>query len=143
LDVIRIALPPLRDRGKDILLLASHMLAKYAAELGKPAPRLADETINAFTEYYWPGNVRELENVVLRLVAMSESDVVDVTQLPSAMRFRVAGGAGLDRTLEEVEIEHIVRVLESVGGNKSRAAKVLGIDVKTLREKLKRREAGL
>ena len=143
LDVIRIALPPLRDRGKDILLLASHMLAKYAAELGKPAPRLADETINAFTEYYWPGNVRELENVVLRLVAMSESDVIDVTQLPSAMRFRVAGGAGLDRTLEEVEIEHIVRVLESVGGNKSRAAKVLGIDVKTLREKLKRREAGL
>jgi two-component system response regulator HydG len=143
LDVIRIALPPLRDRGNDILLLASHMLAKYAAELGKPAPRLADETINAFTEYYWPGNVRELENVVLRLVAMSESDVIDVTQLPSAMRFRVAGGAGLDRTLEEVEIEHIVRVLESVGGNKSRAAKVLGIDVKTLREKLKRREAGL
>ncbi len=143
LDVIRIGLPPLRDRGNDILLLASHMLAKYAAELGKPAPRLADEAINAFTEYYWPGNVRELENVILRLVAMSESDVIDVTQLPSAMRFRVAGGAGLDRTLEEVEIEHIVRVLESVGGNKSRAAKVLGIDVKTLREKLKRREAGL
>jgi two-component system response regulator HydG len=143
LDVIRIDLPPLRDRGNDILLLASHLLAKYAAELGKPAPRLADEAISAFTEYYWPGNVRELENVVLRLVAMSENDVIDVTQLPSAMRFRVAGGAGLDRTLEEVEIEHIVRVLESVGGNKSRAAKLLGIDVKTLREKLKRREAGL
>jgi two-component system response regulator HydG len=143
LDVIRINLPPLRERGRDILLLVSHMLAKYAGELDKTPPRLSDEAIEAFEEYYWPGNVRELENVVLRLVAMSESDTIDVTQLPSAMRFRVVGGAGLDRTLEEVEIEHIVRVLESVGGNKSRAAKILGIDVKTLREKLKRRSVGL
>ena len=142
LDVIRVQLPPLRERGGDILLLAGHLLSKYAAELGKAAPSLSDEAIKAFTDYYWPGNVRELENVIVRQVAMSDSDVIDVTQLPSAMRFRVHG-AGLRRTLAEVELEHIVRVLESVGGNKSRAAKILGIDVKTLREKLKRREAEL
>jgi two-component system response regulator HydG len=142
LDVIRIDLPPLREREDDILLLASYLLEKYAGELGKPAPRLSDEAIAAFRGYGWPGNVRELENVVLRLVAMSERDVIDVTQLPSAMKFRVRGG-GLNRTLEEVELEHIVRVLESVGGNKSRAAQILGIDVKTLRQKLKRRETGM
>jgi two-component system response regulator HydG len=142
LDVIRVQLPPLRERGDDILLLAGHLLSKYAAELGKAAPSLSDEAIKAFTNYYWPGNVRELENVIVRQVAMSDSDVIDVTQLSSAMRFRVQG-AGLRRTLAEVELEHILRVLESAGGNKSRAAKILGIDAKTLREKLKRREAEL
>ncbi len=138
-DVIRIEMPPLRERGDDVLLLAGHFLAKYAAELGRPAPHFTDGVIEAFEEYDWPGNVRELENAVLRLVTMVEGDVIDLQDLPSQMRFHLRAGAGLNRTLKEVEVEHVVNVLESVGGNKSRAAKILDIDVKTLREKLKRR----
>jgi DNA-binding NtrC family response regulator len=138
-DVIRIEMPPLRERGGDVLLLAGHFLAKYAAELGRPAPHFTDGVIEAFEEYDWPGNVRELENAVLRLVTMVEGDVIDLQDLPSQMRFHLRAGAGLNRTLKEVEVEHVVNVLESVGGNKSRAAKILDIDVKTLREKLKRR----
>ena len=91
----------------------------------------------ALANYYWPGNVRELENVVQRIVVMSDRDVVDVPDLPSLMRFSAMRGARLRRTLQEVEIEHIRNVLETVSGNKTRAAEILGIDRKTLREKLK------
>jgi two-component system response regulator HydG len=142
LDVIRILVPPLRERGDDVLLLAGYFLAKYAAELGKPTPRLSDEAIEAFRKYDWPGNVRELENAILRLVTMGEAVVIDVSDVPSQMRFQLRAGAGLTRKLEEVELEYIANVLDSVGGNKSRAAKILGIDVKTLREKLKQVKAG-
>jgi two-component system response regulator HydG len=137
LDVIRVFVPPLRERGDDVLLLAGFFLAKYAAEFGKPTPRLSDEVIEAFKRYDWPGNVRELENAILRLVSMIETNTVDVSDLPSQMRFQLRPGAGLGRKLKEVELEYVVSVLDSVGGNKSRAAKILGIDVKTLREKLK------
>jgi len=88
-------------------------------------------------KYSWPGNVRELENLVQRLVVMTEGDVIDVPDLPSAMRFSLAPEMGLNRTLAEVEAEHIRNVLDSVGGNKTRAAQILGIDRKTLRERLK------
>jgi DNA-binding NtrC family response regulator len=142
LDVIRILVPPLRARGDDVLLLAGHFLAKYAAELGKPAPRLSDEVIEVFKRYDWPGNVRELENAILRLVSMTEADVIDTPDLPSQMRFRLRPGGGLGRKLKEIELEYVVSVLDSVDGNKSQAAKILGIDVKTLREKLKQAKSG-
>ena len=87
-------------------------------------------------DYHWPGNVRELQNVVHRLVVMSEGDTIDVTDMPSLMRFSVPAAAGLDRTLAQVESEYIRNVLASMGGNKTRAARALGIDRKTLRRKL-------
>jgi two-component system response regulator HydG len=87
--------------------------------------------------YYWPGNVRELENVMQRLVVMTDGSLIDVPDLPSLMRFTASHQTGLHRTLAEVEAEHIRNVLSSVGGNKTRAAEILGIDRKTLREKLK------
>jgi len=138
LAVITINIPPLRERGDDVLLLTSFFTEKYAQESGKAALRLSDEAIEVIKEYNWPGNVRELENVIQRFTVMAENDVVDVRDLPSLMRYRSAAGSGLKRTLREAEAEHIANVLASVGGNKSRAASILGIDRKTLREKLKR-----
>jgi len=90
--------------------------------------------------YYWPGNVRELKNIIQRLVIMNESDVIDVPDLPQLMRFSAMQNTGFNRSLAEVEVEYISNVLASVNGNKTRAAKILGIDRKTLREKLKDNE---
>jgi len=138
LDVLTIELPPLRERGNDILLLAQHFAVKFAEESGKPAPKFSDRALKVLHDYDWPGNVRELENVIQRLVVMNESDTIEVADLPNLMHFSALRETGLDRTLEEVESKYIRSVLESVGGNKSRAAKTLGIDRKTLREKLAR-----
>ncbi len=137
LNVVPISIPPLRERGDDVLLLARHFTERFARELGKQEPRFSDEALRAFRGHGWPGNVRELENVIQRLVVMAEGDRVDVPDLPSMMRYSVPREAGLDRTLAEVETEHISNVLASFGGNKTRAAEILGIDRKTLREKLK------
>lgn len=137
LNVIPIRIPPLRERGDDILALIHHFAAVYAAEAGRDAPHFSDRALASLRAYHWPGNVRELQNVVQRLVVMSERDGIDVTDLPELMRFSALRGTGLHRTLAEVEAEHIRLVLDSVAGNKTRAAGILGIDRKTLREKLK------
>jgi two-component system response regulator HydG len=138
LNVISITIPPLREREDDILLLTQHFTSEYANELGRPTPRYSDNALKVLRNYYWPGNVRELENVIQRIVVMTEGDLIEVPDLPSLMRFSALRGAGLDRTLAEVEAEYIRNVLASVDGNKTRAADVLGIDRKTLREKIKR-----
>jgi DNA-binding NtrC family response regulator len=137
LSVITISIPPLRERGDDMILLARHFAAKFAKEAEKPVPVFADGVLKIFRDYYWPGNVRELENITQRLVVMTDGDRIDIPDLPSFMRFSVAKEAGLNRTLSEVEVEYIRNVLAHAGGNKTRAAKILGIDRKTLREKLK------
>ncbi|HYL82220.1 MAG TPA: sigma-54 dependent transcriptional regulator [Candidatus Acidoferrum sp.] len=137
LNVIAIEVPPLRERGNDVLLLARHFAEKYARDLGRPVPRFSDAVLESLLAYPWPGNVRELENIVQRLVVMTEGEVIDVPSLPSVMRFSAPRSAGLHRTLAEVQAEHIRAVLDSVGENKTLAAKILGIDRKTLREKLK------
>lgn len=138
LSVIRIDVPPLRQRGDDILLLAHHFAARYAKESGRSEPRFTDETLEVLKGYSWPGNVRELENIIQRLIVMNEGGVVDVPDLPDLMRFSAFQQTGLHRTLDDVEAEHIRNVLVSVDGNKTRAAEILGIDRKTLREKLKK-----
>jgi DNA-binding NtrC family response regulator len=137
LNVIMIFMPPLRERGDDILLLVRHFIAKFSAELGKAPPCLSDEAIQSLYNYNWPGNVRELENVMQRLVIMTDGDIVEVSDLPYLMRFSVLRKIGFTRPLAEVEKEYINNVLASVGGNRTRAAEILGIDRKTLREKLK------
>ncbi len=140
LNVITIVIPPLREREDDILLLANHFLTKFAAESGKPPHRFSDEALQSLRSYNWPGNVRELENVIQRLVVMTDGDLIEVPDLPSLMRFSALRKTGFTRTLAEVECEYITNVLASVDGNKTRAAEILGIDRKTLREKLKRAE---
>ncbi|MFC1888855.1 sigma-54-dependent transcriptional regulator [Thermodesulfobacteriota bacterium] len=138
LNVINLDIPPLRDRDNDILLLVHHFVSKYAKEYGKTTPRFSDNALKVLKNYYWPGNVRELENVIQRLVVMTEGDFLEVPDLPSLMRFSALRETGLDRTLAEVEAEYIRNVLASVAGNKTRASGILGIDRKTLREKLRR-----
>lgn len=139
LNVITIALPPLRERHDDVLLLAKHFAQRFAREFGRSDTRFSNRALSVLRDYDWPGNVRELENVIQRLVLMTEGNLIDVPDLPSIMRFSALRRTGLDRTLAEVELEHISNVLESVNGNKSRAAEILGIDRKTLREKMRRK----
>lgn len=140
LNVITIDIPPLRDRGDDILLLTQHFATKFANELSKSKPRFSENALHVLRSYHWPGNVRELENVIQRLVVMTEGDLIEVPDLPSLMRFSALQKMGLNRPLAEVEAEYIHNVLASVGGNKTRAAEILGIDRKTLREKLNKIE---
>ncbi len=137
LNVLNIKIAPLRERGDDILLLARHFGAMFAEEHGKPAPEFSDEALRVLKGYKWPGNVRELRNVIKRLVVMSDEKLIEVPDLPQLMRFSALRESGLNRTLQEVEAEHLKNVLASVDGNKTRAAEILGIDRKTLREKLK------
>lgn len=139
LNVMHIAIPPLRERDDDILVLTNHFARKLSEETGTEPPEFTDKALQAFRDYAWPGNVRELENLIHRLVVMTAGSVVDVVDLPSLMRFSAERTAGLHRTLAEVEVEHIRNVLASVDGNKTKAAAILGIDRKTLREKLRQR----
>ena len=138
LYVIAIDIPPLRERDNDILLLTHHFIAKFADEFNKPIPQISNNTLRVLRKFNWPGNVRELENVIQRLIAMMEDGPIEAVDLPSMMRFSAFRKAGVNRTLAEVEAEHIRNVLSVLGGNKTKAAELLGIDRKTLREKLKR-----
>jgi len=140
LNVITIDIFPLREREEDILLLVKHFAIRFAKEFGKPTPRFSENALQVLKSYYWPGNARELENIIQRLVIMSEGDIIDVPDLPSLMRFSALRGVGANRTLAAVEAEYILSVLASVGNNKTKAAEILGIDRKTLREKLKKIE---
>jgi len=138
LNVIEISMPTLQERGDDVLLLARHFALKYAKEVEKPEPNFSDRSLEILRNYAWPGNVRELENVIHRLVVMTDSDTIDVPDLPELMRHARVRERGVNRTLEEVEAAHIRSVMASVKGNKTQAADILGIDRKTLREKIKR-----
>ena len=139
LSVITIKVPPLRERNNDILLLAAHFAEVYAAASSRAtAPRLNRGARAALKRYGWPGNVRELENLIHNLVFMTDNEVIAVPDLPEIMRFQVEREPELGRTLAEVEADYFQKVLASVSGNKTRAAEILGIDRKTLREKLKR-----
>jgi DNA-binding NtrC family response regulator len=141
LVVIDLFVPPLRERQEDILLLARHFLAKFAKELNRPIPALSDGVLETFRHYSWPGNVRELENLIQRLLVIVDKQAIEVPDLPGPMRFHVPKRHEPLGTLAQVETEHIRRVLEATDGNKTLAADILGIDRKTLREKVKK--AGL
>lgn len=138
INVITVEIPPLRERGDDILLLTHFFTNKFAKELGKTTLRFSDNALQVLKNYHWPGNVRELENVIQRLVVMTEGTLIEVPDLPSLMRFSALRENGFNRTLAEVEFDYIQNVLTSVNGNKTRAAEILGIDRKTLREKLQK-----
>jgi len=137
LNVITIDLPPLRDRGNDIILLINYFVDKFGKDLEKPLPHFSENALQALRNYHWPGNVRELENVVQRLVVMTDSEVIETSDLPSLMRFSALTKIGFNRTLAQVELEYIQNVLSSVDGNRTKAAQILGIDRKTLRDRLK------
>jgi two-component system response regulator HydG len=141
LDVIDIRLPPLCDRREDIIPMIHHFAGTLSEQAGRTPLRFTDDALDAMQNHNWPGNIRELENLIQRLVVICETDDVDISDLPPSMRFSLKPRDNTLKTLADVEAEHILTVLDNTGGNKSRAADILGIDRKTLREKLKRIQA--
>jgi DNA-binding NtrC family response regulator len=142
INVVTIRLPPLRERPSDIPLLARHFLAKYAARERRADTSVAREAMEALERYPWPGNVRELENVIERALALSKDGVVLVSDLPPEVPgIQAVPPPGLvdDRpTLSELERRYIEMILRETGGNKKRAAEILGIDRRTLYRTLER-----
>jgi two-component system, NtrC family, response regulator AtoC len=142
LKVMEVDLPPLRDRKEDILLLAKLFLQEFNKEFNKRVQKLHPKTEDLLQNYGWPGNVRELKNVIERSVILTQGEIVQPEHLP--LELREGGKTALPErsslgkmSLEEMEKMHITEVLNSVGGNKSQAAKILNISRSTLREKLK------
>jgi DNA-binding NtrC family response regulator len=144
LNVFALHLPPLRQRRDDIPLLIEAFLARGAAQRGEAPKRLSEDALHAMMLYGWPGNVRELENALERAVILTKGEVIDVTHLPERVTERRAEQLVSDRTpasnptLDAVERAYILWVLQTEGGNKSRAAESLGIDPSTLYRKLSR-----
>lgn len=145
INVVQIALPPLRARGGDILPLALEFIRRYAADARKNVKGFSKEVADRLTAYAWPGNVRELQNSMERAVALTSLEEICVDDLPEKIRdyrFSHVVVAGNDPTelvpLEEVERRYILRVLEAVAGNKTAAARILGMERKTLYRKLER-----
>jgi len=136
INVVTIEIPPLRAREGDIPLLVRHFAEKFASELGKTVPRFSAKALEAMQTYAWPGNARELENAIQRVVVMNDEQIIEVPDLPSFARFSALRTTGVNRTLAEVEADHIRNVLANAGGNRTQAAQILGIDRKTLRKKI-------
>ena len=145
LNVVRIELPPLRARGGDILLLAQRFLEHHAGRAKKSVTGLTSASAARLLSYPWPGNVRELQNCIERAVALTLHERIDVDDLPDAVRTHHRSQISLGGddpsqfgTLEELERRYILRVMEAVGGHRTRAARILGLDRKTLYRKLGR-----
>jgi transcriptional regulator with GAF, ATPase, and Fis domain len=140
---VTLKIPPLRERPQDIAMLATHFLKQYAERLGREVPRLAKETIDVLCSYSFPGNVRELEGEMARLVAVSPpGDAITPDLLTPRIRNRNGSGTLTSKlqpmSLSEAEKQLIVTVLEHTGGNRTRAAEVLGISREGLRVKMQR-----
>lgn len=137
INVIEVRVPALRDRPDDLAPLVEHLLVKYGARLGKVGYRVSAEAMAELRRHTWPGNVRELQNVIERALVLGTGPVIGVDDLPDSFRempFKPAGIAG--RRLADIEREHIIRTLGAVAGNKAAAARVLGVNRKTLYRKL-------
>jgi DNA-binding NtrC family response regulator len=145
INVIHVDLPPLRSRGTDVLTLAQHFLGRYALRAGKDVRGISPTAAQRLCDYEWPGNVRELRNCMERAVALTRYTDVAVEDLPErVVKYRrshvvVASDDPSELVpMEEVERRYILRVVETVSGNKTMASKILGLDRKTLYRKLER-----
>ena len=142
LNTVTLTLPSLRERPEDIPLLAEFFLARYSGEQQAATASLSPDAMHALIRYPWPGNVRELEHVMERAVALATHSVLSVDDLPSEIRAGTSNQSdqmsGLPGTLSALQREHVLKVLESTGGNKERAARLLGISRRTLYRFLER-----
>ena len=141
LKVIDIELPPLRERREDIPLLIEHFISKFNRDSKKKLSGISEEALKILLNYSWPGNVRELENVIQRAITLSQNKEILPEDLPTTLVEGVQEnlfekGLREKYTVEQLEKEYIKRVLIEVGGNKSKAAEILGLDRKTLYRKL-------
>jgi two-component system response regulator HydG len=145
INVVHIELPPLRARGSDVLALAQHFLEHFKSRGGRPIKGISSAVAERLMAYEWPGNVRELQNCIERAVALAQFDELAVDDLPEKVRnykpnhaLVVSDNPTELAPLEEVERRYILRVLDTVGGNKSSAARILGLDRTTLYRRLER-----
>lgn len=140
LNVVRLHVPPLRERREDVESLAQSFLKTYAAKHGRKVSRISPDALAVLKSYSWPGNVRELANTIERAVIVAQDSKVQASDLPEALRAAVLmqREAKCRRTLAELEADYIRDTLEATGGNKSEAARILGISRKNLYEKLRR-----
>jgi len=145
INVVRIHVPPLRERGDDVHLLARTFIDRHGAAGHRPVLGLTPGASARLARYPWPGNVRELQNCIESAVTMAQLDCIDVHDLPEKIRDYQAPGPTPDGNdpnvllpMEEVERRHILRVLDAAGGNKTLAAQILGFDRRTLYRKLER-----
>lgn len=136
LSVVTVEVPPLRERPSDIPLLVEQFLQKYGLEYKDRFVRISDEALEVLKRYSWPGNIRELENVVQRAVIMCDGEIT-LQHLPDVLKYKIDFPKKGFKTLHEKEKEYIEEVLLFTQGNKTKAAEILGINRKTLREKLK------
>ncbi len=145
LNVIAMELPPLRDRKEDLILLIEHTLQELASDRDGEPKALSAEALDAVVVYDWPGNVRELQNALEHAVVLTKGDLIDAAAVPERITRRkkeplVAERASPNPSLDVIERAYIMWVLQAEGGNKTRAAEVLGIDPSTLYRKLSRYE---
>jgi DNA-binding NtrC family response regulator len=143
LNVVRLHLPPLRERREDVAELARHFLGVHATRLGIPVTGISPPAMQVLLAHPWPGNVRELENALERAIILTPGESIGPDALPERVTDRrseplVAARTPANPTLEAIERAYITWVLQSEGGNKTRAAEVLGIDPSTLYRKLSR-----
>jgi DNA-binding NtrC family response regulator len=138
LNVVLIQMPPLRERKSDIPLLVEHFLERYNVRLRKDIRGISPEALDLLVRHDWPGNVRELENTMERLVVLSNSPYLEPADLAFAGTVLHPSGDSSAVSLKDLERDHILHTLQRFDGHKSEAARALGIDRKTLREKLKR-----
>ncbi len=140
LYVVVITLPPLRQRGEDILLLLNHYLAEFNTENGKSFQGFTPEAYEVLAAYDWPGNIRELRNMVERMVVLGRGPTLDVKDIPPKVHSAAAHSGALQiddgMTVNEMEQRMIIEVLEKTGGNRTKAAEQLGISRRTLHRKL-------
>jgi DNA-binding NtrC family response regulator len=140
LNVITVRVPPLRERMDDLVPLIAHFLEKHGRRLGRTGRTLSPDAMEALRRHPWPGNVRELENALERALVLGRDDVLWPEDLPEALRARTPPAQrtpdGPPQPLSEVEREHILKTLRAVRGNKAAAARLLGLDRKTLYRKL-------
>lgn len=139
LNVVRINLPPLRERKEDIPLLVNHFLNKFSKENNKPIPQLEPEVMELFMSYDWPGNIRELANVMERAVVLSPSGLISIKHLPRRIQEKTGWIAKNESSLNLLELEKslIIKALNTTGWNQTKAAEILGISRKQLRTKMK------
>ncbi|HPH92122.1 MAG TPA: sigma-54 dependent transcriptional regulator [Ferruginibacter sp.] len=134
LSVFQIVLPALRERAKDIPVLAKHFTAMFAAKTNKAIPALQKEYVDALQHYYWPGNIRELKNIIERSVILSDSNLLSVQTLPFEFQNNHTSFSSFD--LAGVEKQHIQKVLQHTNGNKTEAARLMNIGLTTLYRKI-------
>jgi two-component system response regulator HydG len=135
LNVVNIETPPLRNRKSDIILLINTFLKKYRIEYNKPQIAISDEATKVLMRHSWPGNVRELENVIQRMIIMSGA-VIDIKDIPEYLKYPMPSEKNELKSLKDIEKAYILKVLSAVDNNKTRAAEILQIDRKTLRQKI-------